>query len=95
MRQSQPFIRTRESSCYEAAAGVTMLYLFDIRVSKIEITKDIKLSLDANYNNTYLERLTFNESSFQYAESGEMAMVNIIFYAERLRAYLMVKMDLR
>ena len=92
MRQSQPFIQTRESLCYEAAACVTMFYLFDIRVSKIKMPKDIHISFEANYKNTYFESLTFNESSFQYAESGEMAMVNIIFYAERLRAYLMVSM---
>jgi hypothetical protein len=86
MRQSQPFNQTRESLCYDVAACVTMFYLFDIRVSKI---KKNRISLDGNYT---IESSIFNESSFQYAESGEMAMVNIIFYAERLRAYLMVKM---
>ena len=92
MRQSQPFIQTRESLCYKVAAYVTMFYLFDIRVSKIKMTKDINIFFDDNYNNTYFESLTFNESSFQYAESGEMARVNIIFYAERLRTYLMLSM---
>src|ERR1035437_7312628 len=86
MRQSQPFNQTRESLCYDVAACVTMFYLFDIRVSKI---KKNRISLDGNY---IIESSIFNESSFQYAESGEMAMVNIIFYAERLRGYLMLKM---
>src|ERR1035437_9149643 len=86
MRQSQPFNQTRESLCYDVAACVSMFFLFYIRVSKI---KKNRISLDGNYT---IESLIFNESSFQYAESGEMAMVNIIFYAERLRAYLMVKM---